>query len=151
MASTLADNLSRKSGCLRADAGTVASTNTYRLVLSVCGIRSDHRARRTHVPHSSGFAYDERVLALPQQQEIVGVHPHDFIGCRQPAGGDVTAGTFRAGAVAENARRTGRAERLIFDGGVADRARQHVGSGKIVDPEVWIMPALDMKVPAHSP
>ncbi len=69
---------------------------------------------------------------MPQEKEIVGVHPHDFIGRRQSARGDIAAEAFRSDAVPEYAHR---AERLIFDGGVTDRARQHVGGGKIVDPE----------------
>ncbi len=62
------------------------------------------------------FADDERVLPLPQQQNVIGIHPHDFVGRRQSAGGNMAAGAFRSGAIAEDARRAGRAERLIFDG-----------------------------------
>jgi hypothetical protein len=51
------------------------------------------------------FTDDERMLPLPQQQEIIGIHPHDFIGRRQSAGRDVAAGAFRTGTVAEDARR----------------------------------------------
>lgn len=60
-----------------------------------------HRSRRIEQAGKlalivvANFLDRERVFALAQQQELVGSHPHDFVGCGEPAGGDVPADAFR--------------------------------------------------------
>ena len=76
------------------------------------------------------------MFALAEQQELVGPHPHDFVGCGETAGRNVSADAFRgAGAVIAPASAARRTDGVVFDRGVADRAREHVGGRMVVHPE----------------
>ena len=41
------------------------------------------------------FLHRERVFTLAEQQELIGPHPHDFVGHGEPAGRDMSADAFR--------------------------------------------------------
>jgi hypothetical protein len=71
----------------------------------------------------------ERIFVLPYKEELVGLHPHDLVMRGKPAGRDVAADAFReTSAVFARARAARRTDGIIFDRGVADRAREHVGA-----------------------